>query len=80
MAALIREVRRRFAEHQLPVPNYRTVASRVAALDPRFTMAKRQGTKAARQKFGPVGVSNLRADAPLDLLQIVYGLSPIRFI
>jgi len=27
MAALIREVRRRFAEHQLPVPNYRTVAS-----------------------------------------------------
>ena len=26
MAALIREVRRRFAEHQLPVPNYRTVA------------------------------------------------------
>ena len=39
-------------------------------------MAKRPGTKAARQKFGPVGVSNLRADAPLDLLQIVYGLSP----
>ena len=37
-------------------------------------MAKRPGTKAARQKFGPVGVSNLRADAPLDLLQIDHTL------
>ena len=54
--------------------NHRTVASRVAALDPRLTMAKRPGTKAARQKFGPVGVSNLRADAPLDLLQIDHTL------
>jgi len=73
-AALIREIRRRFAEQQLPVPNYRTVARRVAALDPRFTMAKRQGTKAARQKFGPVGVSNLRPEAPLELLQIDHTL------
>jgi putative transposase len=33
-AALLREVRRRFAEQQLPAPNYRTLVRRVEKLDP----------------------------------------------
>jgi len=64
-AALMRDVRQRFSERQLSVPNYRTVVRRVAALDPHFVMTKRQGAKAAREKYGPVGGANLRSDVPL---------------
>ena len=74
IAALLQEVRRRFAERRLPTPNYRTVVRRVVALDPRFVMTKRQGTKAAREKYGPVGVSTLRSDVPLEILQIDHTL------
>jgi putative transposase len=74
MAALWREVRRRFSEHQLSIPNYRTVARRVAALDPHFAMTKRHGAKAAREKYGPVGVTNLGSELPLDLVQIDHTL------
>ena len=74
MAALWREVRRRFSEHQLSIPNYRTVARRVAALDPHFAMTKRHGAKAAREKYGPVGGANLGSDLPLDLVQIDHTL------
>lgn len=48
MATLLREIRQRFSERQLPTPNYRTVVRRIAALDPHFSMTKRQGAKAAR--------------------------------
>ena len=68
LAALFQEVRRCFAEHQLATPNYRTMVRRVEGLDPRYAMAKRQGSKAARDKFGPVGVSTLRPDFPLDVV------------
>ena len=74
LAALLQELRRRFAERQLPAPNYRTVVRRVAAIDPRFAMAKRRGAKAAREKFGPVAVSTLRPDLPMDVLQIDHTL------
>jgi putative transposase len=70
LAALFQELRRRFAENQLPAPNYRTVVRRLNELDPRYAMAKRHGSKAARDKFGPVGVSSLHPDAPLDIVQI----------
>jgi putative transposase len=70
LAALFLEVRRRFAEQQLPVPNYRTLVRRVAAVDARFAMTKREGAKAARDKFGPVGASNLRPQRPMEVLQI----------
>ena len=70
MAALFQEVRRCFAEHQLPTPNYRTVVKRVAAIDPRLAMTKRDGAKAARDKFGPVGVSRLRPERLMEVLQI----------
>jgi putative transposase len=69
-AALFQEVRRRFAEHQLPAPNYRTVMRRVAAVDARLAATKREGAKAARDKFGPIGASNLRPQRPMEVLQI----------
>jgi putative transposase len=74
LAALFREVRRRFAERQFPAPNYRTVVRRVEGFDPRYAMAKRQGCKAAREKFGPVEVSTLCPDFPMDVVQIDHTL------
>ena len=70
LAALFQELRRRFSENQSPAPNYRTVVRRLSELDPRYAMAKRHGAKAARDKFAPVGVSSLRPDAPMDVIQI----------
>lgn len=70
LAALFQEVRRCFAEHQLATPNYRTVVKRVAAIDPHLAMTKREGAKAARDKFGPVGVSRLRPERLMEVLQI----------
>jgi putative transposase len=70
LAALSQEVKRRFAEHQLPSPNYRTLARRVAAVDAPLAAKKRDGSKAARDKFGPVGVSSLRPERLMDVLQI----------
>jgi putative transposase len=70
LAALVQEVRRRFAEHQLPAPNYRTLVRRVAAVDARLAATKREGAKAARDKFGPIGASNLRPQRPMEVLQI----------
>jgi putative transposase len=37
-------------------------------------MAKRQGSKRAPEKFGTVGVSTLRPDFPLDVVQIDHTL------
>jgi len=73
-AAFMRELRRRFSERQLPAPNYRTVRRRLEALDQRLVVGKREGSKRAREKFGPVGVSTLTADVPMDLLQIDHTL------
>lgn len=70
LAALMREVKRRFFERQWSIPAYQTVKRRVVALDPRFVSTKRDGAKKAREKFGPVLVSTLRADAPMDVVQI----------
>jgi putative transposase len=74
IAALIREVKRCFAEHQLPAPDYRTVQRRVEALDLQLVIRKWEGSKRAREKLGPVGVSTLRADAPMDVVQIDHTL------
>jgi putative transposase len=80
LATLFQEVRRRFAEHQLPAPNYRTVVRRVEGLDRRHVTAKRQGSKAARDKFGLVGVSTLRSDFPLDVVQIDHTLVDVMVV
>jgi putative transposase len=77
LAALFREAKRRFTEQGLPAPNYRTLVRRVEALDLRYLMAKRHGSKAAREKFGPVGISTLSADLPMDLVQIDHTLADV---
>jgi putative transposase len=40
------------------------------ALDLKLVISKREGAKKAREKLGPVFVSTLRADLPLDVVQI----------
>jgi putative transposase len=70
LASLFQEVWRRFVERRLPAPNYRTIVRRVRGLDPRHAMSKRQGSKAARDKYGSVGISPLRPAAPMDIVQI----------
>ena len=69
-AALMQEVRRQFADKQLPAPNYRTVKRRVDGLDLRLVMRKREGSKKAREKLGPVNISTLKPEWPLDVLQM----------
>jgi putative transposase len=73
-AALLREIKRRCAEQQLRAPNYRTVRRRLEALDARKVVQKREGAKAARERFGPVKASGLHSLAPLDLVQIDHTL------
>lgn len=80
MGALVRETRRRFFERHLPLPDYRTVQRRVKALDLRFVLGKREGSKRAREKCGPVGVSSLRADLPMDLVQIDHTLMDVMVV
>lgn len=70
LAALVQEVKRQFAEQQLPTPHYRTVRQRVNTLDLRLVIAKREGPKRAREKLGPVQVSALTPTSPMDVLQI----------
>jgi putative transposase len=70
LAALMLEIRRRFAERNLRAPNYRTVLSRIQALDLRMVTAKREGSKKARELLGPVAISTLQPERPMDVLQI----------
>jgi putative transposase len=69
-AALIQEVKRQFAEQQLPAPHYRTVKRRVEGLDMRLVMQRRHGLKKAREKLGPVNISTLRHEWPMEVLQM----------
>lgn len=62
--------RRQFADRQLPAPNYRTVKRRADGLDFRLVMRKREGSKKAREKFGPVNISTLRPELPLGVWQM----------
>jgi len=73
-AALLREIRLRFAQQQLRAPNYRTVRRRLEAMDARQRIRKREGAKAARDRFGPVKTSGLHFLLPLDLLQVDHTL------
>jgi len=69
-AALVREVKRQFAAQQLPAPHYRTVKRRVEGLDMRLVLQRRHGSKKAREKLGPVNISTLRPESPMDVLQM----------
>jgi putative transposase len=77
LTALVQEVKRRFSERQVPAPNYRTVRQRVEALDLRLVLSKREGAKRAREKLGPVGVSSLRPELPMDIVQIDHTVADV---
>jgi putative transposase len=64
------EIRRRFAERNLRAPKYRTVLSRIQALDLRLVTARREGSKRARELLGPLAISTLQPERPMDVLQI----------
>ena len=70
LAALMRAIRHRAKAQGLPVPHYRTVRRRVAALDQRMVVTRRMGAAAARQQFGPVQASPFDELLPLNLMQI----------
>lgn len=70
LAAVVREVRRLFSQKNLSVPNYRTIRSRIEALDLRLAILKREGAKRAQEKVGPVSVSSLRPERPMEVIQI----------
>jgi putative transposase len=77
MAAVFQEVKGRCDQIGLRAPNYRTVRRRVAELDPALVLRRRQGAKAAQEKFGPVLASTLRAAYPMDVLQIDHTLADV---
>jgi putative transposase len=70
LAALQLEVRRRFTQRSLAVPNYRTVKRRTDAVDARIMIRRRDGAKKARERFGPVSVSTLVPNRALEVVQI----------
>jgi transposase InsO family protein len=51
-----------------------------AALDRRLAMQKREGSKRARDRLGLVGVSTLRADLPLEIVQIDHTLVDVSVV
>lgn len=72
-AALHRDIQTACHEKSLPTPSYNTVRSRVREIDARKALAKREGAKAAHDKFGLVTTSVL-ADGPNSLWQIDHTL------
>jgi putative transposase len=77
LAALFREVRMRFAGKRLVPPHYRTLLRRIEALAPDLVVRKREGTRAARAKLGTVLPSTLRADFPMDVVQIDHTVADV---
>src|SRR5450756_635816 len=73
LAALHLEVRRRFAQQTLAVPNYRTVRRRAEAVDARTRIRRRDGAKKALE-LGPLSVSSLQPQRALEVVQIDHTL------
>jgi putative transposase len=73
LAALHLEVRRRFAQQTLAVPNYRTVRRRAEAVDAHTKIRRRDGAKKARE-LGPLSVSSLQPQRALEVVQIDHTL------
>ena len=80
MAALMREIKRCFFEKQLSPPHFRTVQRRVKALDLGYVMRKREGSKRTRERLGPVRVSTLQSELPMDILQSDHTLVDVMVV
>ncbi|MGE3743703.1 MAG: Mu transposase C-terminal domain-containing protein [Geminicoccaceae bacterium] len=70
---LIEEVRRRCLGEGLPVPSRKAITARLRARPAREVVGKREGRKAARDRYVPV-VGSLEAHWPLSLIQIDHTL------
>ncbi len=69
VADLVAEVRQRCHALGLTPPGRKAIRTRLQARPQREVIARRQGQKAARDRFGPV-TGSLEADWPLSLVQI----------
>jgi putative transposase len=70
---LVAEVQRRCVERGLVVPGRKAITTRIRMLPDREVVAKRDGRKAARDRYDPA-IGSLRADWPLALVQIDHTL------
>ena len=72
-AALMREIRTECRRRALRAPDYRTVKRRVSARDQRGVTLARDGSKRAKEQFGPI-FQQYVGDEPLKLVQIDHTL------
>ncbi|QCG98704.1 hypothetical protein E6C67_34315 [Azospirillum sp. TSA2s] len=75
--AVIIEVHRRCRAANLAKPASSTIRTRLRAIDPREKVLKREGRKAAHDKFGRVKGEFPGADSPLAVVQIDHTLLDI---
>ncbi len=70
---LVEEVRRRCIGEGLPIPSRKAIMARLRTRSAREIVAKREGPKAARDRYLPA-VGSLEAHWPLSLIQIDHTL------
>ena len=70
---LVEEVRRRCIGEGFPIPGRKAIVARLRARSAREIVAKREGPKAARDRYLPA-VGSLEAHWPLSLIQIDHTL------
>lgn len=67
---MIRKIRSECRRAKLPPPHPNTIRSRIKAMNKKKAMERREGAKAARDKFGPVTGSFPHAEYPLAVVEI----------
>ncbi len=72
-SALLRDIRRRCRALEIVSPSLKAVRLRLAALPAAKVVARREGGKAARDRFAPV-IGSLEAPSPLSIVQIDHTL------
>jgi putative transposase len=73
IAALHRIIGLECFNANLQIPSYKTVRSRVGSLDPQEVVRKREGARAAAERFRPLKLAP-QITAPLELVQIDHTL------
>ena len=71
------EIHRRCRAAKLARPSAGTIRARIRAIDPKTKLLKREGRKAAHDRYGAVKESFPGADAPLAVVQIDHTLLDI---
>lgn len=70
---LVEEIRRRCAARGLAAPGRKAITARIRTLPKRVIVARRDGRKAARDRFDPA-IGSIEAEWPLSLIQIDHTL------